>query len=75
MINGFSLLEVRKLYIDELHYFYKETIYALEKNGTIKEGAYAKVSRVSGDKREETESTIGALRNQMFRALSNKNKK
>lgn len=42
--NGFSLLEVRKLFIDELFEFYKQIIYILEKRGEFKEGTFDKLN-------------------------------
>jgi len=45
MVNrGFSLLELRKLYIDELFSYYQSLIFVLEKKGEIQEGSYDRVS-------------------------------
>jgi len=44
--NGFSLLEIRKLYIDEFFQFYFELVHLLEKKGELKEGAYDKVQGI-----------------------------
>lgn len=41
--GGFSLLEVRKLYIDEFSMFYQELIYCLEEAGELKKGNYDKL--------------------------------
>ena len=42
VVSGFSLLEVRKLYLDELYEYHKALIYTLEKKGEVKEGTYRK---------------------------------
>jgi hypothetical protein len=45
MVNrGFSLLELRKLYVDELFSYYQSLIFVLEKKGEIQEGSYGRVS-------------------------------
>lgn len=44
--NGYSLLEVRKLYLDELFTFYYETVKYLEDSGQLKENTYDKVRGV-----------------------------
>lgn len=48
VVNGFSFWEIRKLYTDELAYFYKETIYTLEKTGKLKEGTYKAINTPQG---------------------------
>lgn len=70
---GFSLLELRKLYIDELHQYYDELIYSLEQQGKVKDGSYDKIkSRKSST---EVADTINTLRKQMFNSIAKKNKK
>lgn len=70
---GFSLLELRKLYIDELHQFYDELLYNLEQQGKIKDGTYDKIkSRKSST---GVADTINTLRKQMFNSIAKKNKK
>lgn len=44
---GFSLAEVRQLYIDEFYAFFLELTVILEKEGILKEGASDKVKGVS----------------------------
>lgn len=72
VVNGFSLLEVRKLYIDEMYMFYEELVYNLEERGSFKEGTYAKMVKVS--KEEKVEHTVNLLRKQLFKTLADKNK-
>ena len=62
---GFSLSDIRQLYIDELDDFYMNTIYVLEKKGVLKEGTYREV---------ETKDTVSTLRRQIFGALKPKTK-
>lgn len=68
--NGFSLLELRKLYIDELYVFYEELFYTLERFGKVKEGTYDKIV-----KSNDAEHTVNQLRKQMFKSIADKNKK
>jgi len=44
--NGLSLLEIRKLYIDEFFKFYFELVYTLEQSGEMEKGAYDKVQGI-----------------------------
>lgn len=74
VVSGFSLLEVRKLYIDELYEYYSEMFYALEKTGAINEGTYAKITKKRGGSEVETD-TVSKLRKQMMRSIADKNKK
>ena len=67
--NGFSLLEVRKLYTDELQSFYDGLIYTLEKSGKIKEGSYAKITKRTSERPDET---VESLRAQMMKAFTEK---
>jgi hypothetical protein len=73
VVNGFSLLELRKLYIDELFNFHQELIYSLEQMGKLKEGSYAKI--VSSNKENTAEETVKLLRKQMFKTIADKNKR
>jgi len=71
---GFSLLELRKLYIDELHEYYFELVYNQEEAGKLKKGSYDKIKAknrsVSG-----VGDTVAMLRKQMMKSISNlKNK-
>jgi len=74
VVSGFSLFDLRKLYIDELYEYYQETYYVKEKiTGEVKEGTYAKI--VNSNKSTHAEETVSLLRSQMFRSIANKNKK
>lgn len=69
VVNGFSLLDLRKLYIDEFYNYYQECIYALENMGKVKDGTYAKIKKSN---RERGEDTVNVLRKQLSKTLSNK---
>lgn len=70
VINGFSLLELRKLYIDELYLYYEELFYSLEKMGKVEEGTYDNI--ISSNHEEKTDNTIAKLREQMLKSISDK---
>lgn len=57
VLQGFALLEIRKLYFDELFEFYKQTVYVLEKRGDFKEGTFDKIAGASSG-----EATVDQLR-------------
>lgn len=67
MINGFSLLDVRKLYLDELYDYNEHLFYNLEQTGKIKEGSYDKL--ISKTKGVKVEDTVNELRKQLKKAL------
>jgi len=70
VMHGFSLNEVRKLYIDELDEYYRELFYNLEKTGKAQEGTYGKMkSKTEG---EDAKSTVNSLRKQMVSSIKNK---
>lgn len=69
-IHGFSLFDLRKLYIDELYYFYKELIYSLEQQGKVKEGSYDKMDYDDG--KDVDKKTVDSLRKQLFKIRFNK---
>lgn len=69
VINGFSLFDIRKLYIDEMFYFYDETIYTLEKLGKVKEGEYDKIV---SSKKSKVDNTVNLLRRQLFKSIADK---
>ena len=69
---GFSLLELKKLYSDEMYSYYDELVYNLEQAGKLKEGSYAKI-KVS-DSATNAKETVNLLRQQMFKSIANKNK-
>jgi hypothetical protein len=71
VVNGFSLLELRKLYLDELYDFQEHLLYNLEQTGKIKEGTYDKI--ISRKKNGvPVEDTINQLRKQMFKTIAKK---
>lgn len=73
VVNGFSLLELRKLFLDELYEFYEALFFNLEKMGRVKEGSYDKMMSSNGG--AEAESTVNLLRKQMFRSIADRNRK
>lgn len=70
VVSGFSLLEVRKLYIDEMYTYYEELFYTLEKLGKVKDGSYAKIKR--SDNSTQVEDTVSQLRKQLFKSIASK---
>jgi len=68
--QGFSLLELRKLYIDELVEYYQQTILILEKRGELKEGSYNKLK----DNGEDAKVVVNQLRKSLM-GLNSKKKK
>ena len=70
---GFSLYDLRKLYIDELSVFHEELIFTLEKAGKIEAGTYDKVR--SKSEGVEAENTVNLLRKQLFKTTIAKPKK
>ncbi len=70
--SGFSLFELRKLYIDELYDYYQELFYTLEFMGKAKEGSYDKI--VNRKKGVKVEDTVNELRKQIFRSITPKKK-
>lgn len=67
--SGFSLNELRKLYIDELYNYYEELIYLLEKRGEVKDGTYDKIKQT-----DASEDTVNTLRKQIFSSIAKRNK-
>jgi len=61
VINGFSLLEVRKLYIDEFIQYYESLIVIMEKKGELAEGTSNRLHIKGG------EETINDLKKQLFK--------
>jgi len=70
---GFSLYELRKLYIDELHAYYLELLFLKEQKGEIKKGSYDKIKSRSNP--SEVVDTVALLRKQMFKSIADLNKK
>lgn len=75
VVSGFSLFDLRKLYIDELFAFHEELIYTLEQKGELKEGAYDKIVRSNRGRSTRVEDTVDSLRRQMLKIVTNKGKK
>lgn len=63
VINGFSLFDLRKLYLDELYEYHEHLFYNLEKTGKIKEGSYDKMMSSKG-KEMPVADIINSLRMQ-----------
>jgi hypothetical protein len=71
VVNGFSLLEVRKLYLDEMYEYQDHLFFVLEQTGAVKEGTYDKI--MSSTKKDiPVEDTINQLRKQMFKTIAKK---
>jgi len=66
-MSGFSLLEVRKLYLDEMFDFYTCAFYVLENRGEAKKGTYERMSGIG-----KGEDTVNQLRTQLFKAVKSK---
>jgi len=64
VMNGFSLLELRKLYADELYEYHDSLIYMKEQVGELKEGSYDKIRRSKGAE-VPVDDTINQLRKQL----------
>lgn len=62
VMNGFGLLEVRKLYIDELMDFNKYMFLVLEQRGEAKKGTFEKL-----DSMGRKDNTVSQLRQQIFK--------
>ena len=60
-MNGFGLLEIRKLYLDEYLHFYDSLIVIKEKQGELKEGTSNRLHIKGG------EETINDLKKQLFK--------
>lgn len=73
VVSGFSLSDVRKLYIDEFQDFYLQLFYILEKTGRVKDGSYDKIK--SRSENDDAQATVKLLRKQMFNNIINKGKK
>ena len=70
VVNGFSLFELRKLYIDELYFFNEELLYVLEKRGEVEQGTYDKL--VSSNNTDDPELIVDSLRTQLFKSVTGK---
>jgi len=58
--NGFSLLDIKKLYIDEFFNYYYELVYSLEQSKQLPEGSYDKVQGIDRSS-EKLDSFFGNL--------------
>lgn len=59
VVSGFSLLEVKKLYLDEFVNYYQELFYTLEKRGEYQEGTYDKlVNKYTGSDAKSVADSI-----------------
>jgi len=64
VVSGFSLLELRKLYLDEFLSYYNSLVYIKEKKGEIKEGTYQTL-KAKGD------GDVFSLKKQLFSIQKN----
>lgn len=64
--NGFSLLELRKLYIDELFIFHDELFFTLERMGKVEKGTYAKINTTNKDIENDAQEIVNDMRRQIF---------
>jgi hypothetical protein len=71
VVNGFSLFDIRKLYLDELYEYHLCLFYTLEQTGVIKEGSYDKIVNRK-NKSVPVEDTINQLRKQLFKTIAKK---
>lgn len=67
VINGFSLLELRKLYIDEFNQYHAELIFLLEKTGKAEVGSYDKIKSSNNDIED---NTANELRSQLSKIMT-----
>ena len=58
--SGFSLTEVRQLYLDEFIEYTNSLIYIKERKGELTKGTYNKLKKQDGN-------TVGNLRAQLFK--------
>lgn len=68
--SGFSLYELRKLYIDELYFFYEELIYNFEQSGKVEKGTYDKM--VGRRQDLSVKDTISKMRRDLFASIAPK---
>lgn len=71
VVNGFSLSDLRKLYLDELYDYHEHLFYNLELVGKIKDGSYDKIMR-GKQKGVSVEDTVNQLRKQMHKTIAKK---
>lgn len=68
VVNGFSLSDLRRLYLDELYDYYEHLFYNLEELGKITKGSYDKIVRGKA-KGVSVEDTVNQLRKQMYKTI------
>lgn len=58
--QGFSVFDLKSLYIDEFNSYYHETVYLLEQSGSLPEGSYDKATGIdrSADKLSQFFGTV-----------------
>lgn len=66
---GFSLFDLRKLYLDELLEYNNELVYILEQKKELPEGTYAKMN-VKDNKNHDPKSELSNLRRQLFKVVA-----
>lgn len=64
MTGGFSLTEVRQLYLDEFIEYTNSLIYIKEKKGELEKGTYNKIKK-------QDSNTVGNLKAQLFKIKPN----
>lgn len=62
VMHGFSLLDVRKLYVDEMFEYYKFVFFHLENRGDAKKGTFEKL-----DGMDQVDQTVNQLRKQLMK--------
>lgn len=70
MSNGFSFLEIRKMYIDEFYAYHFELLYTLEKQGKLKAGTYDRI--VIRTERTGVDETLKLLKQQVSNVIKKK---
>ena len=67
---GFSLFDLRKLYLDELFEYHAELIYILEQRKELPEGTYDKMKVKEGDREYDDRNEVRNLRRQIFKVAA-----
>lgn len=66
---GFSLFDLRKLYLDELFEYNAELVYILEQKKELPEGTYDKM-KVKESNKHDPQSEVRNLRRQLFKVVA-----
>lgn len=69
--NGFSLADLRRLYIDEIYEYHDQLIYVMEKEGKYEKGTYAKMIKRSKSN-GTVDETAKQLRQQIMKVIVKK---